>query len=246
MRKVALLSALVAAIFGLVSIAQAIEADQGLQVKVSGKKGTKKKPAAVKLGVTTTTTGKGSTPDGTFGTTNAVIHFDKNLIFNNTQFPTCTEAQVNADASKCAKGSKVSVDGASSAAKAQGGQGPSAIKANPTITAYNGPKSSLILKLTSPANEFNATGTIVAKLKKDSGSYGSKLIVPIPEKYYNQFGIKITLQRFGALISAKTKVKGKTVPYVASVGCKGSYKFAGDFTFTDGSKLSAKTTAACG
>jgi hypothetical protein len=245
MRKVALLTALCAAIFGLVSIAQAIEADQGLQVKVSGKAGTKKKPSAVKLTVTTLTTGKGATPDGTFGTTNAVIHFDKNLIFNNKQFPTCTEAQVNADAAKCAKGSKVSKDGSSSKAKAQGGQGPSAIKANPTITAYNGPKGTLILKLTSPANEFNATGTIVATLKKDTGAYGSKLVVPIPEKYYNQFGIKITLQRFGALISASTKVKGKTVPYVASVGCKTAYKFAGDFTFTDGSKLKATAKAAC-
>ncbi|WP_354697870.1 hypothetical protein DSM112329_03522 [Paraconexibacter sp. AEG42_29] len=246
MRKVAIMAASCAAIFGVVSVAQAIEADQGLEVSVSGaKKGTKKKPSAVKLTVTTLTAGKGATPDGTFGTTNAVIHFDKALVFNNKQFPTCTEAQVNNDATKCPKGSKVSVDGSSSKAKAQGGTGATAIKANPAITAYNASGGKLILKLTSPTGEFNATGTIVATLKKDTGSYGSKLVVPIPEKYYNQFGIKITLQRFGALISAKTKVKGKTVSYVASTGCKKPLKFAGDFTFTDGATLKASTTAAC-
>lgn len=246
MRKVAIMAASCAAIFGVVSVAQAIEADQGLKVVVSGaKKGTKKKPSAVKLTVTTLTTGKGATPDGTFGTTNAVIHFDKSLVFNYKKFPTCTEVQVNADASKCAKGSKVSVDGPSSQAQAQGGPGPSAIKAHPAITAYNASGGQLILKLTSPTGEFNATGTIVATIEKDKGSYGSKLVVPIPKAYYDQFGLKITLQKFGALISGKTKVKGKTVPYVASTGCKKALKFAGDFTFTDGAKLSAKTTAAC-
>lgn len=246
MRKVALLSALIAAIFGLVSIAQAIEADQGLQVKVSGKKGTKKKPAAVKLGVTTTTTGKGSTPDGTFGTTHAVIHFDKNLVFNYKQFPTCSNDQVVADASKCPKGSKVSIDGSGSQAQAQGGQGATAVKVTPSIAAYNGPKGKLILKLTAAAGQVDVSGTIIASIKKDKGSYGYKLDVPIPEKFYSILGLKITLQKFATLISAKTKVKGKTVPYVASVGCKGSYKFAGDFTYTDNSTLSAKTTAACG
>lgn len=246
MRKVAVFAASVATVFGVVSVAQAIEADQGLKVSVSGaKKGTKKKPSAVKLTVTTTTAGKGATPDGTFGTTNAVIHFDKALVFNNKQFPTCTEAQVNADDTKCAKGSKVSVDGSSSKAKAQGGTGATAIKANPAISAFNGKGGTLILKLTSPSGEFNATGTIVATLKKDTGAYGNKLIVPIPKKYYDQFGIKITLQKFGALINAKTTIKGKSVPYVASTGCKKALKFSGDFTFTDGAKLTADATAAC-
>jgi hypothetical protein len=247
MRKVALLAALVAAVFGVVSIAQAIEADQGLIVKTTGKKGTKAKPTAIKLSVTTTTAGKGATPDGTFGTTKAVIHFDKNLIFNNKKFKTCTEAVVNATPTEsgCPKGSKVSVD-KGSAAKAQGGTGASAIKANPAIRAYNGPRGTLILKLISPPGEFDATGTIVAKLSKDTGKFGSKLTVPIPAKYYDQFGIKITLQRFATIVSATTKVAGKSVPYVASIGCTGGkYQFAGDFTFTDGAKLKAKTTSKC-
>jgi hypothetical protein len=247
MRKVALLAALVAAVFGVVSIAQAIEADQGLIIKTTGKKGTKKKPTAIKLSVLTTTAGKGANPDGTFGTTKAVIHFDKNLIFNNKKFKTCTEAVVNAtqDESGCPKGSKVSVD-KGSGAKAQAGPEPGAIHVNPAIRAYNGPGGTLILKLVSPPGEFNATGTIVAKLGKDTGKYGSKLTVPIPVKYYNNLGLKITLQRFATIVSATTKVAGKSVPYVASVGCTGGkYNFAGDFTFTDGAVLKAKATSKC-
>lgn len=247
MRKSAVLAATCAAALGTTAVAQAIDADQGLQVTVSGaKKGTKKKPSAVKLQVITTTKGKGANPDGTFGTKSATIHFDKALVFNYKSFPSCTEAQVNADESKCPAGSKVSVDGSGSKAQAQGGTGATAIKANPAITAYNGPSGSLILKLTSPTGEFNATGTIVAKIANDSGSYGKKLVVPIPAKYYNQFGINITLQRFATLIGNKTiTVKGKKVAYVASTGCKKPLKFGGDFTFTDNDVKKVTTTAAC-
>lgn len=247
MRKVALLASLVATVFGIVSIAQAMDGTQGLTVKTTGKKGTKAKPTAIKLSVLTTTAGGPTNPDGTFGTTKAVIHFDKNLVFNNKKFKTCSEAVVNATPTEsgCPKGSKVSIDSGSKA-KAQGGTGASAIKANPAIRAYNGPSGTLILKLISPPGEFDATGTIVAKLGKDTGKFGSKLTVPIPPKYYDQFGIKITLQSFATVVSATTKVNGKSVPYVASIGCTGTkYNFAGDFTYTDGTSLKAKATSKC-
>ncbi len=245
MRKAVLISTAAAATIGLggATIAQAIDVNQGLTVKTTGSKGTKAKPKAIKLAVTTTTNAKDPALDGTYGTTKAVIHFDKNLKFNNAKFPTCTVAVVNATpkGTGCAKGSKVSID-KGSAAKAQGGTGASAIKANPAIIAFNGPSNTLILKLVSPAGEFDATGTIVAKLSSDKGKYGKKLVVPIPKKYYDQFGIKITLQKFATVVSATYK---KT-PYVVSTGCtRGKYQFAGDFTFTDGTKASAKSTSKC-
>jgi hypothetical protein len=247
MRKVALLTAVTAMSFGAVQVAQAVDVNQGLSVKVTGKKGTKTKPKNVKLTVVTTTNAKDPALDGTYGTTKAVIHFDKNLKFNaldkKLKWPTCTEAVVNAtpNESGCAKGSKVSVD-TGSAAKAQGGTGAGAIKANPAIRAYNGGNGTFILKLVSPPGEFDATGTIVAKVSKDTGKYGYKLTVPIPEKYYNQFGIKITLQRFATVVAGSYKTKS----YVQSIGCTGGkYNFGGDFTFTDGTKASVKTTAKC-
>ncbi len=247
MRKVALLTAVTAMSFGAVQVAQAVDVNQGLSIKVTGIKGTKAKPKNVKLTVVTTTNAKDPALDGTYGTTKAVIHFDKNLKFNaldkKLKWPTCTEAVVNAtpNESGCAKGSKVSIN-TGSAAKAQGGTGATAIKANPAIRAYNGPKNTLILKLVSPAGEFDATGTIVATIASDTGKFGKKLIVPIPKKYYDQFGIKISLLRFSTVVSATYK----KIPYVASVGCTSKkYQFAGDFTFTDGTKATAKSTSAC-
>jgi hypothetical protein len=247
MRKVALLAALTAASFGAVQVAQAVDVNQGLIVKTTGKKGTKSKPKPIKLDVTTTTAAKDPALDGTYGTTNAVIHFDKNLYFNalnkKLKWPACTEAVVNATPTEsgCPKGSKVSVD-SGSGAKAQGGTGATAIKANPAIRAYNGGGGNLILKLISPQGEFDATGTIVAKLSKDRGKYGYKLTVPIPKKYYDQFGIKITLEKFSTIVQATYKKQG----YVVSKGCTGGkYNFAGDFTYTDGTKASATTTAKC-
>jgi hypothetical protein len=100
MRKVALLTAVTAMSFGAVQVAQAVDVNQGLSVKVTGKKGTKTKPKNVKLTVVTTTNAKDPALDGTYGTTKAVIHFDKNLKFNaldkKLKWPTCTEAVVNA------------------------------------------------------------------------------------------------------------------------------------------------------
>jgi hypothetical protein len=245
MRKVAMLTALCAVVFGVVSVAYAVDVNQGLEVKTTGKKGTKAKPKPIRLSVTTTTAAKDPALDGTYGTTKAVIHFDKNLYFNaldkKLKWPSCTEAMVNANEAACPKGSKVSVD-KGSGAKAQGGTGPTAIKANPAIHAYNGGGGNLILKLISPPGEFNATGTIVAKLSKDKGKYGYKLTVPIPQKYYDQFGIKITLQRFATIVNGTYKGKG----YVVSRGCTGGkYSFAGDFTYTDGTAASAKSTSKC-
>jgi hypothetical protein len=247
MRKVALLTALCALVFGAVSVAYAVDVNQGLAIKTTGKKGTKTKPTPIKLSVTTTTNAKDPALDGTYGTTKAVIHFDKNLYFSaldtKLKWPTCTEAVVNATPKEtgCPKGSKVSID-TGSGAKAQGGTGATAIKANPAIRAYNGGGGKLILKLVSPPGEFDATGTIVAKLSKDTGKYGYKLTVPIPKKYYDQFGIKITLQKFSTIVSATYKKTG----YVVSKGCTGTkYNFAGDFTFTDGTKASVKTTSKC-
>ncbi|MCW3039117.1 MAG: hypothetical protein JWM31_1022 [Solirubrobacterales bacterium] len=244
MRKVALLTALIAAVFGFVSVAvAAVTADQTLKVTIKGKAGTKAKPTAVSLGVLTGTHGTGTTPDGTFGTKLAVIHFDKNLKFNNAKFPTCSADQVAKDASKCASGSKVGSGSAD--AKIEPAPGP--LKANPTIVAYNGPSNQLFLKLIKgAADQVDSSGVIPAKLSKDSGKYGSKLTVTIPKNFYNNLGLRITLTRF----LTNVKATYKKTSYVTSVGCTSKkYNFAGDFTFIDGAGATnvekVKTTAKC-
>lgn len=244
MRKVALLTAVCAVVFGSVSVAlAAVTADQTLKVTIKGKAGTKAKPKAVSLSVLTGTHGTGATPDGTFGTKLAVIHFDKNLKFNNARFPACKLDVVATDASKCPAGSKVGTGSAD--AKIEPAPGP--LAANPTIVAYNGPSNQLFLKLNKgAADPVDSSGVIPAKLSKDTGKYGRKLTVTIPKAFYNNLGLRITLTRFLTTVKATYK---KT-PYVTSIGCtRKKYNFGGDFTFIDGAGATnvekVKTTAKC-
>jgi hypothetical protein len=248
MRKVALLTALCAMLFGAVGVAYAaVTADQGLKVVTKGKKGTKAKPSAITLSVTTTTKGNGSSPDGTFGTKQAVIHFDKNLKFNNTKFPTCDAQTVASDATKCPAGSKVGTGSADAQINPEPG-----LKAHPSIEAYNGPSGQFFLKLIRGSGDaVDSSGVISAKLASDTGKYGKKLIVTIPALFYYQLGLPITLQRF----LTDVKATYKKTPYVVSTGCTGGkYNFGGDFTFVQVDKttkaettndMSVKTTAKC-
>ena len=233
--KVLALAAVTA--LGISGTAFAVEADQGLKVKATGGKGTKKKPRNTTLSVTTTTVGKGATPDGTFGTKQAVVFFDKHLKFNFSKFASCDLATVSADATKCPAGSKVG-KGASEAVAGPGGK----IRVTPTVEAYNGKGGTLYLKTVTVPGQFDSSAVLTGKLAKASGAYGRKLVVDIPEKLQKQFGLMVTIQKFATTIKAVSKGVG----YVQNTGCTGGkWKFKADFTYTDGSALSALTTARC-
>ncbi|MBA2348590.1 MAG: hypothetical protein H0V81_09885 [Solirubrobacterales bacterium] len=243
MRKLGLIAATAAASIGVTSFAQAIEVNQGLSVGIKGGKGTKAKPRNLVLSVTTTTDAIERDKNGTFATTNAVIHFDKNLRFNNARFPTCALKIVATKPEKCPKGSQVGTG----LAKATVGEGQ--IKVNPSIKAYNDKNNKINLALIAKPGEVDSSGILVGKLKKDSGKdFGFKLDVPIPAKLQEQLGLKITLTKFNTTINRNTvTVKGKKYAYVNSIGCPkgGKYKFAGDFRYSDATKESVKTTAKC-
>jgi hypothetical protein len=233
MRKVALLATTAVAAVGVTSPAWAVNADQGLDVSVSPTKaGTKKKPANVKIKVTTTTNPKDATP---FATRQAVIHFDKALVFNPKKFKTCSAAKVQQAESSCPKGSKV---GSGSAVGTAIGQ-----TSNLSVTAFNGPNSRFLLHVVA-ATPLQIDAVIQASLKKDKGKYGYKLVVPIPENLQQPVpGVFATLKQF--ITSVKGTSKG--VPYVGLTSCPKSKKlsFKGDFTFTDGTTLHATDTVKC-
>ncbi len=237
MRKIGIPVAMVVASLGVAGVAQAVDVTQGLAVKTTGTKGTKSKPTGLTLSVTTTTSGNDPALDGTYATKSAVIHFDKNLKFYPQSFPTCTLSTVGNDATKCPKGSKVGKGSAKATI------GAVQIKANPTIEAFNATGGKLILKLTMKPGEVDSSGILTGTLKKDSGKYGSKLVVPIPRKLQNQLGLVVTINRFATVI-AKQKAKGHY--YVESIGCSGgSYKFGGDFVFSDNTTKKVTATSKC-
>ncbi len=234
LRKSGIIAATVAASLSVTAIAQAIDVNQSIIVKTTGKKGKVAKPTTIKLDVTTKTSAKDEKKNGTFATRSAVIHFDKNLRFNAKKFPTCTEQTVVNAPATCPVGSFVG----SGFAKAIIGEGQ--IPANPTIKAYNAKGGKIILRLLKAENEVDSSGVLTGTLKTDTGKYANRLVVPIPEKLQTQFGLKITLTTFNTVIKAqKVKKRG----YVESIGCpkNGNYNFGGDFVFDDGS--TAKVTA---
>jgi hypothetical protein len=236
MRKVVVLTAAVAAAaVGITGVANAVDAEQGLSIKLAANKaGTAKKPRSIsKLTVTTTTKPNEAAP--AYATKTAVIHFDKNLVFGASKFKSCTLTQAQAHDAAC---DRAKVGGGSATAVV------ASIGANPTlkVTAYNGPKGRNIwLRVQEPT--FNIDSILEGALKSDTGKFGKKLIVTIPENLQQPIpGVYATLTQFITSVGGTSK----GTPYIALKGCTGGkLNFRGDFTFTDGDVKQAPATAKC-
>jgi hypothetical protein len=235
MRKVALIcAAAVVGALGITAVAFAIQGTQTISIKLqSNRAGTKAKPRSVsRLTVVTATTPLPGEPP--FATKQAVIHFDKNLVFRTSKFASCSKTVVQTNPANCPAASKVG-GGSAVARLSTGGQ------VAPTITAYNGPNGTKIFLLVKEPT-FNVNAVLDGTLKPDTGKYGRKLDVAIPANLQNVAGIIITLTQF------TTRVGGtaKGTPYVGLKGCTGGkLSFKGDFFFTDNTSKSAVTTANC-
>ena len=235
MRKLTLMAVAAVTAFCAVGIAQAVTPTTTMKASVSpSKKGTAKKPANVKLNVELITQPTAGEP--AFATRSTVVHFDKNLKFGGKNLKSCSSSQVQADDTKCPKGSKVGSGSATGVALG--------LTENLTVTAYNGPTGNKLELLVDGQSPLQIHSVIEGKLQKDSGLYGQKLVVAIPE----------TLQQpapgaFATLTDFKTSVKGtgsKKRPYVGLAGCaKKTLNYKSDFVFTDGTTSTATTTSKC-
>jgi hypothetical protein len=219
---------------GTAGLAHAVNSHQSVAVKLAqSKAGTAAKPKSVgKLTVDMTVVLDPSDPS--FATRSAVIHFDKGLVFNSAKFPGCSEAQVLHGDAACAK-AKI---GSGKAAGLAVGQ-----REDMTVTAYNATGGKAVLLHVTGRQPLNIDSVIVGRLKPDSGAFGRKLVVAIPANLQQPLtGLYATLTSF--LTSVGGSAKG--TPYVALKACSGGkLKFKGDFVFTDGSKQSPTSTAAC-
>jgi uncharacterized low-complexity protein len=236
MRKLPLLFACAIALaLGVAGIAQAVNSKQSMSISLAkNKAGTPKAPKdigklTVDLAVAVDQT------DAPFATKTTTLFFDKNLVFNSAKFKSCTEAQVRAGAAAC---NAAKVGSGIAQANALGQQ------ENLTVKAYNGPGGKSLLLRVQGQTPLVIDSVIIGKLVNGSGAYGKKLVVTIPDNLQQPLtGVYATLTRF------KTTVGGvqKKVPYIGLKGCPASKKlqFKGDFVFTDGTKQSPSTTAAC-
>jgi hypothetical protein len=220
------------ALLGFAPSALAVNADQSIKITLSSKKaGTKKKPKRESLKIAIATTPKDSVP---FATRKTVLFFDKNLVFSPKAFKTCTAARLQQGESSCPQAARVGSGTARGAAIGQ--------VQNLKVTAYNGPKSTILLHVTG-ATPLQIDSVIVGTLSRSSGAYGSRLTVPIPENLQQPVpGV------FATLTSFITTVRGQRhgTPYVGLKGCSGGrLRFKGTFTFTDNSVKTATDTVRC-
>lgn len=247
MKKLMLAAVIAAAgALGVAGVASAVDAQQAISVKITkNTAGSKSKPRSVgKLTVVTSTTPGPGSPAGTFATKSATIFFDKNVVFNGAKFKECKPSNPTAPTaqnvrSRCAS-SKVGTGTAVGQATIGGQE-------HLTVTAYNGAATKsgdrrfyLLVVGSAPLQIDNV---ISATLKVASGSYGRKLVVPIPQGLQTPLtGVTATLLNFTTSVGGTSK----GVPYVGLKGCSGGkLKFKGSFTFTDGQTKTATTTAKC-
>ena len=236
MRKLVLLAALAAAaVVGIVGVAQAVDAQHKLVVKTTPTKaGTKAKPANTKLFVDIITIPAPNDPP--FATSDTVVHFDKNLVFNGSKLKNCTQATVQGDETKCPSGSKVGTGKATGNALGQ--------TENLTVTAFNGPGGNKIELHVVGSAPLVIDSVIEGTLSNDTGLYGKKLSVTVPDNLQQPLtGVFATLTDF------QVSVKGtgsKKKPFVGLKGCTAKkLNFKADLTYTDGTSQSATTTAPC-
>ena len=234
MRKYLSLAGALILALGTAGVAQALNSHQSVAVTLAhSKAGTAAKPKSVgKLTVDMKVALDPSDP--AFATRSAVIHFDKNLVFNSAKFPSCTEAQVRTGAAACAK-AKI---GSGNAAGLAVGQ-----QQDLAVTAYNGPGGKAVLLHVTGSKPLKMDSVIVGKLNPDSGAFGRKLVVTIPANLQQPLtGLYATLTSFVTSVGGSAK----GTPYVALKGCSGgTLKFQGHFVLTAGSKQSPTSTSAC-
>lgn len=235
MRKLTLTAGVAAAAIGAVGVAQAVTPATSMKASVSPTKhGTKTKPSNVKLNVELITTPNPA--DGPFATKSTVVHFDKNLKFGGKYLKSCSADKVRSNNAACPRGSKVGSGSATGTALG--------LTENLTVTAYNGPNGNKLELLVDGTSPLTIHEVLEGKLQSDTGKFGKKLAVAIPE----------TLQQpapgaFATLTDFKTSVKGtgsKKRPYIGLAGCtKKKLNFRSDFVFTDNTTSTASTTAKC-
>lgn len=247
MKKISVISAAAAAALVFAPAANA-QVTQRLDVKIDNKTsgvkvGTKKKPKAVKISVSTGTLGTPVAPLTHEPIAWAKISMPKGIKLNYKSFPACnpgsddTGDPVGGD---CASKTKI---GSGTAKASVNGVG---YEPEGTLTQFIGTKNRLLIR-----TQFDQPAvidkTLSGALKTKGGAYSFEfnvpelLQVPLPPTGIEQ------LSDFTTNFDKKTVKKGKKkIGLVELTSCpKGGFKFTGEFRYRSGATATAETTVSC-
>ena len=233
MHRIALAALTAVTAFALVATpALAVQSKQHINAKITPTK-TARTAAVSNVGLTINPVIDYNAADKPFATTKAVVHFDKNIVFNGAKFASCTVAQVQTG--KCSPKAKVGEGSALGLALG--------LKEPLKVTAYNADKGRTLLMHVTGTQPLTIDSVLVGKLSRSSGKYGGKMTTLIPADLQQPSpGALATLLDFRVTVKAGT---AKT-PFVGLLGCpKGGLNVRGDFTYTDATKQTATTKAKC-
>ncbi len=210
--------------------------------KITPSKLSKTKPAPIALEV------KGSlgTADGTHvpALKELFLEFDKNGHLNTKGLASCTVGKLNSTLTSQAKqvcGAALVGSGRASAEIAFPEQPP--FSAGGPLLIFNGSKGNKQELIIHVHASVPAPTTFVttAKIGKGKGLYGTSAKIAVPTITSGQG----SLIAFNAKISKTFKVKGQSQAVLTATCKTGTLQASGDFTFTDGTKMSGKVTRPC-
>jgi hypothetical protein len=249
MRKMRLLAVAVVALLGLTAVAYAQSGANEYTVdgSVQANGGSKKKPKASGFKFAFTIKAPGDTIPMVVKTFNIGIEGTR---VNTKVAPTCTAQAMdqNQSDSKCPKGSLIGTGTIGDAVGTSGNPFSSAVYCDLPVKIYNSGtnKAALWIK-TGPPQCLAAVAQAIPATWKNSAK-GSALIFTVPEGLRHQLGLDLAVTSASTSFKKITKkVKGKTVGYFESIGCKDKKRDI-TATFTDeagASKTVKKTLSRC-
>jgi hypothetical protein len=245
MRKMRLLALAVIAVLGLSAVAYAQSGGNEYTVDGSVQKdgGSKKKPKASGYKFAFTIKAPGDTIPKVVKTFNISIEGTR---VNTKVAPACSAQamdQAQSDAG-CPKGSLIGTGTIGDAVGTSGNPFSSAVYCDLPVKIYNSGnnKAALWIK-TGPPNCLAAVAQSVPATWKNS-SKGSALIFTVPEGLRHQLGLDLAVTSASTSFKKITKkIKGKTVGYFESIGCKDKKRdITATFTDEAGASQTVKKT----
>lgn len=172
------------------------------------------------------------------------VRISRGLRVDGKEFPSCSPSDIQEKgAAACPKGSRV---GSGSATLAVGTPGHTQ-KVSDTIAFFNGPGRTLIADFTG-----TVAGTIVVKVKPDSGVYGQKLRFNFPPSFQHPVaGLNASLSEFsmklGATKTVTVEKHKQKLNFVAYVGCpsSGVLTFGLHLEYSTDPALNSSSTMPC-